>query len=123
MGPVSEIGVKMLFKYAIVFSFVALSACGFPSSSEAEPETLYRNSQVDGSMRIHVATFDAENSNLHYNLLNCQMTSKVLNANVEKLNPERKRQRVGFWCEKGTFEEEGQAVTAFDAEFPATTER
>ncbi len=113
----------MLIKYVTVLMLTALTACSLSSPSESEPVTLYRNSQVDSSMRIHIATFDAEDSGQYYNLVNCRLASKVLNANVEALNPGKEQQTVGFWCEEGNFEKEGQAVTVFDAKFPFTTER
>lgn len=82
--------------------------------------TLYRNSSVDYSMRIHWSTFDAADG-VNYNLSNCQMAARLLNANVAALAKEGGRARdsvVGFWCEVGSFKEAGMVPPTFQAEFP-----
>jgi hypothetical protein len=118
MGAVAEFGVKMNLRFAISLSFIALAACSLNDSSE--PVTLYRNSQIDNSMRIHFATFNADDSGQYYNLANCRMASKVLNANVRQLNPTKEKQHVGFWCEEGMYQKDGPAVSSYDAEFPTS---
>lgn len=110
----------MELRIAAPLLFIALSGCN--SGDKSEPATLYRNSQIDNSMRIHFATFDAEDSTGSYNLLNCRMAMRVLNSNVRELNPTKEKQHVGFWCEAGTYEKEGLAVSSYDVEFPAVAD-
>ena len=72
-------------------------------------------------MRVHWATFDAAESDRSYNLNNCQMAARLLNANVEafaKQNMESDPPKVGFWCEPGEYKEEGRVPFSFDAAFP-----
>lgn len=56
--------------------------------------SLYRNSVLDSSLRIHVATFDASDG-LKYNMENCQ-TAADLFQKQPGVNTK-------FWCEKGNF--------------------
>ena len=82
--------------------------------------TLYRNSGLSRSLRIHFASFDARERG-NYNLSNCQMTARTLNANVAA-QPEREgateMPQVGFWCEVGGFRENGLVPDFFDNDFP-----
>jgi hypothetical protein len=57
---------------------VALAAC---SNTSVEAYTLYRNSPLDYSMRVHWATFNAADEG-SYNMNNCLMAARILNANV-----------------------------------------
>ena len=82
--------------------------------------TLYRNSELDPAMRVHFASFNAEEKT-PYNLNNCQMTARVLNANVAALAKGEGREldgRLGFWCEPGPFREDGITPLRFDSAFP-----
>ena len=84
---------------------------------------MYRNSQVDHSMRIHWATFDARDGQ-SYNWANCRMAARVLNANVSELAKNDGRQRdkqLGFWCESGPYDQgnhEGMVPISFESAFP-----
>ena len=69
---------------------VVLVGCSDPSK---DTFTLYRNSPTDENMRLHIATFDA-NENNNYNAKNCDMAAGFFQS-----QPVRTR----FWCEKGTF--------------------
>lgn len=67
---------------------------------EAQPAvyTLYRNSALDPSMRVHVATFDSREGGVSvpaYNQLNCAEAAELYNRN----DTERKH----WWCEGGRF--------------------
>lgn len=67
-----------------------LAACG---GSDAM-STLYRNSPTDDTMRIHVASFDADES-ASYNEESCRLAAEHFRKQA-KLN-------VRYWCEKGPF--------------------
>jgi hypothetical protein len=56
--------------------------------------TLYRNSPIDPNLRIHVATFDAEDGEA-YNHENCEVARKLFvgQRGVTAL----------YWCEKGRY--------------------
>lgn len=56
--------------------------------------TLYRNSMLDITMRIHVATFDAV-AGQKYNIENC-----LVAADLFQYQPGVK---VRFWCEPGRY--------------------
>jgi hypothetical protein len=77
---------------------LALALCACARADEPEVVTLYRNSAVSPSLRIHVATFDsAEGRDVFplYNRLNCEEAADLYNRN----DPEGKR----WWCEPGRF--------------------
>ena len=57
--------------------------------------TLYRNSPIDASMRIHVASFDAHDSSPAYNQENCTV--------VLDLMQRQPAVTARYWCEKGRF--------------------
>ena len=69
----------------------ALLGCG-PKSDGVY--TLYRNSPVGDTMRIHVATFDAADGS-DYNIRNCEI-AKTLFA-------EQPGVTARYWCEKGRY--------------------
>lgn len=98
---------------------VSTAAC---SGSEATQKfTLYRNSPVDPTLRVHWATFDAADSDRGYNLSNCQMAARLLNANVDASAKAEGKQRdpmLGFWCEPGGFSEKGTVPMSFPSAFP-----
>ena len=62
-----------------------------------EPYTLYRNSPIDITMRIHVATFDT-NHGREYNAENCFIAADLW----EK---EARHPAVRYWCEPGRYRE------------------
>lgn len=68
----------------------ALSGC----LGSSDTYTLYRNSVLDSTMRIHVATFDAD-SKATYNQENCQLAQDLFQT--------QDGVRTRFWCEKGKF--------------------
>lgn len=56
--------------------------------------TLYRSSVTDPTMRLHVATFDADES-ANYNRENCELAAGLF-KNQDSV-------KVAFWCESGRF--------------------
>lgn len=64
------------------------------AQSDADVLTLYRNSVVDGTMRIHVATFDSSDGR-DYNAENCDLAANLFQRQ-EGIS-------VRFWCEPGHF--------------------
>jgi len=104
----------------VVMALATLALAGCDGKS-ADPVTLYRNSPLDTSMRIHFATFDAPDGE-NFNLSNCQMAVRALNANVDALAKRDGGERdpsAGFWCEIGSFTEDGLVPPSFDSEWPA----
>lgn len=98
---------------------LSLAACG--NGSKSQTYTLYRNSPLDGSMRVKWASFDSRESDLSYNRNNCEMAARLLNANLHafrRANGEEAPSGVGFWCEPGAYSEKGSVPGRFDAEFP-----
>jgi hypothetical protein len=96
---------------------IAASIDGYSQDSA----TLYRNSPLDLSIRVHWATFDTENSN-DYNMNNCELAARVMNANVDASAVAAGNERnpmVGFWCELGGFRETGTVPQTFESEFPS----
>lgn len=79
-----------LFAAAIVAVLVP-TVC---HSSDNSVYTLYRNSPAFANMRIHVATFDAEEKE-PYNLDNCQITAKLFQGQPGI--------SVRYWCERGRY--------------------
>ncbi|KRG80741.1 hypothetical protein H7691_12405 [Stenotrophomonas sp. CW117] len=80
-------------KVLIISAAVALLA---GCSSDAGTYTLYRNSALSDSMRVHVATFNSKEGD-NYNRENCDLAAQLFAA----------QPGIGtrFWCEKGAFRE------------------
>ncbi len=74
--------------------FIILISLFLMSCSQNESYTLYRNSVVDKTMRLHVATFDAKDGE-KYNQENCEI--------ARELFQKQDGVKVKFWCEKGVF--------------------
>jgi hypothetical protein len=71
-----------------------MSLAGCLASSDDTTFTLCRNSVVDKNMRIHVATFDATESEA-YNRENCETAQTLFQTQPGVM--------VRYWCEKGRF--------------------
>jgi len=101
-----------------VIALIALSGC----SERAPALTLYRNSPLDRTMRIHWATFDVnEESSSSYNLNNCQMAARLLNANVSTRTAatgQARDPKFGFWCESGPYKRNGPVPSDFPEAYP-----
>lgn len=75
----------------VLLLLVSLAGCG-----DGHVYTLYRNSPMDKSMRIHIATFDASQKGAEaYNMENCEI-AKTLFERQQGVT-------VKYWCEKGGF--------------------
>lgn len=104
----------------ILLTAILLAGCT-EGSERAAQFTLYRNSSLDSSLRIHWGTFDARETDLSYNRNNCEMAARLLNANISafrQANGEVAPGGVGFWCERGRYSKDGPVPARFDAEFP-----
>ena len=78
-----------------------LSACDGKGPSDTDIYSLYRNSPEFPGMRVHVATFDADDkSGSGLNRVNCQTAAEVL--------AKRPGVIVQFWCEPGRFHPQSQ---------------
>jgi hypothetical protein len=97
---------------------VALTGC---SQQQPNTVTLYRNSPFAVGVRVHWATFNANESDPSYNLNNCLMAARILNANVTasaKAEGKDRDNSVGFWCEAGPYREHGSIPSTFTEAFP-----
>lgn len=114
-----------MFRASILLtSAIALAACD-PATTLGENEeqavqtaTLYRNGNLMLDLRLHFGSFDAVGEANDYNINNCQMTARLLNANVSQQWVGEGQPNVGFWCEPGPYREDGLVPLSFDAEFP-----
>ena len=75
---------------------VALLAAPAWSQSDQEVYTLYRNSVLDASMRLHVATFDSRDGT-DYNAENCNLAANLFQH--------QDGVQTSFWCEPGRYRE------------------
>jgi hypothetical protein len=99
----------------------ALLAASCSDKPRAGTYTLYRNSNFEPSLRVHWATFDADESGPTYNMNNCQMAARLLNANLDAATEQAGQARpknFGFWCEPGEYVEKGDVPLGFPAEYP-----
>jgi hypothetical protein len=71
-----------------------MMACSGSDTSENQVFVLYRNSVTDENMRIHVATFDATESEA-YNRGDCEQAQVLFQGQPGV--------KTKFWCEKGRF--------------------
>lgn len=79
-----------------ILGFVLIFFVGGCNSrgSSSESYTLYRNSMLDISSRIHISTFDSVEGEA-YNKENCDVASDLFKGSPGVQNR--------FWCEKGFF--------------------
>lgn len=112
------------FTSRVLLALVAILIIGWLAScAPAQSEhtyTLYRNSALDGSLRVHWATFDADD-NITYNMNNCLMAARLLNANMTAAAGAEGMERdssVGFWCEPGPYRDSGLVPSKFAEAFP-----
>lgn len=110
----------MIRKLALTgISAVMVSGCG--DGQIGSSATLYRNSPLDPAMRVHFASFNADESG-DFNAQNCEMMARILNANVNESAAAEGKERnpsVGFWCESGAPSSEGPTPSSFESEFPS----
>lgn len=72
----------------------ALLLCGC-KPEDSRIYTLYRASPMDPNMRLHMATFDADEPSPTYNQENCQIAADLF-ANYPGVT-------VRYWCEQGRY--------------------
>jgi hypothetical protein len=103
-----------------LLSIMVVTACQ-DNPSPDYTSTLYRNSPLDHSMRIHWATFNEAENGGTYNRDNCEMAARLLNANVDASAEREGKPRdpaAGFWCEPGKYNEKGIVPSSFPSQFP-----
>ena len=71
-----------------------LAGCSLNRAGDSETYTLYRDSQVQGISRIHIATFDSTGGEA-YNQENCKISQDLFQG--------QSGISTKFWCEKGRF--------------------
>ncbi|MDX6769896.1 MAG: hypothetical protein SF051_10210 [Elusimicrobiota bacterium] len=84
-------------------SALALLAIAGCSNSSDGIYTLYRTTGDSNYMRLHWATFDADqvgSERENMNLQLCQISAKYLQVELARQEP---GSSVKFWCEKGRF--------------------
>ncbi|WP_140870684.1 hypothetical protein [Sphingomonas oligophenolica] len=109
---------------AILFAVLSAAALLGCSAGNGSTATLYRNSPFDASLRVHFASFDASESDPNYNIGNCRMVSRLMNANITasaKAEGKPRDESAGFWCEEGGFRDKGPNPYSFDEAFPTDT--
>ena len=70
--------VRLLTAFTMGCFAFSLSGC---EAERSDSFTLYRNSALDHSLRVHWASFNANDKD-NYNMNNCLMAARLLNANV-----------------------------------------
>ncbi len=82
---------RLIYLTSVLLPLISFAGCG-----DGHVYTLYRNSPMDQSMRIHIATFDARQKDAEaYNMENCEM-AKTLYERQQGVT-------VNYWCEQGGF--------------------
>lgn len=76
----------------LLAAFLFVSGCG-----PDDVYTLYRASPLSHSMRIHMATFDADDAGADYNRENCAIAARLFMAQPGVT--------VRYWCEAGRYRE------------------
>lgn len=109
-----------LGRSGVLLMLFAVGLGGCADSNKSDAFALYRNSPMDYSMRVHWATFDAKDKG-SYNMNNCLMAARLLNANVTasaRAEGKERDVKAGFWCEAGPYKETGLVPTNFPEAFP-----
>lgn len=87
---------RMSATLLLVYASLLITAVAVEADEEGTGMvTLYRNSALDSTMRIHVATFDVDEVNPTYNSENCQIAALLFK--------EQKGVVVRYWCEPGRY--------------------
>lgn len=80
----------------LLAAILVLSSLPAFAQSDDEVYTLYRNSVLDASMRLHVATFDSADGK-DYNAENCNVAADLFQR--------QDGVQTRFWCEPGRYHE------------------
>lgn len=86
-------GLAVLFVCCAAISATTSAA---PDDNSGVVFTLYRNSAVNGALRMHVATFDAADGKA-YNMANCGQAADLFEGQPGV--------KTRFWCEPGRFKQ------------------
>jgi hypothetical protein len=111
-------------RLAIVAALALTGCTQIVGTKQGGSVTLYRNSALDHSLRVHWATFDVSDG-VDYNLGNCQMAARLLNANMTASAVKLEQQRdaeIGFWCEVGKYKHDGTVPQSFREEYPTDSD-
>lgn len=73
-------------------------------------------------LRLHFGSFDVEGEANDFNITNCQMTARLLNSNIRDQWTAQSLPDVGFWCEPGSYREDGLVPVTFEAEYPTSVD-
>lgn len=104
----------------VLITLALLAGCESATRGD-ETYTLYRNSPLDRTMRVHWATFDVSDSTPDANRNQCDMAARLLNANVKewaKIEAKEYDTTLGFWCERGSYSAKGAVPSSVEQEFP-----
>jgi hypothetical protein len=83
--------VNRLTRCVVLCVALPLAACSDMSDSTY---TLYRNSDMDANIRIHVASFDSDDGD-EYNQKNCRLAAELF--------AQQPGVKTRFWCEQGAY--------------------
>jgi hypothetical protein len=75
-------------------AILALTVVPAWAQTDSEVYTLYRNSLLDPTMRLQIATFDASDGK-DYNAENCNVAANLFQA--------QDGVQTRFWCEQGRY--------------------
>lgn len=78
----------------LLAAILAILATSALAQSDDEVYTLYRNSVLNPSMRLHVATFDSADGK-DYNAENCNLVADLFQRQDDV--------QTRFWCEPGRY--------------------
>lgn len=87
-----------IIQFSICFGVFIAAATVQAVAQEKPVSTLYRNSFIDSTMRIHIATFDADVTIPTYNSENCQIAAKLFQG--------QSGVSVRYWCEPGRYRQD-----------------
>jgi hypothetical protein len=91
-------GLKRLYVVCVIpWLILAMSfppLIGVARAGDAAIYTLYRSSPIDATMRIHVATFDADDGDA-YNHENCEIARELFAG--------QQGVKAKYWCERGRY--------------------
>ena len=90
--PQIQSGFIYVISLTVIFIVSVLAGCSGVSGESTY--SLYRNSVMDETARIHVGTFDSSDGD-KYNQSNCDIAAKLFQQQVGV--------KTKFWCEKGKF--------------------
>ena len=85
---------NLLIIFTLLVSTVFLSSPCYAEPDSERVFALYRNNHLDPSIRVHVATFDAQNRD--FNEWYCKKAIKYFRADAKSRGSDAR-----YWCEVG----------------------